>query len=191
MWEAVPSRNNRRFERRAPSWSWASVDAKVDVVGAHKRILRCQLDGCPLVEQMEMATVLAYDVRLVIDSNPYGTIEGGSITLQGPLVKANLVSGMMCLTLQIEGLPELSWITGEAAKLLESGHFAAAHTDLSLREGPDLQGHGNDEDGYSVWCLQMRKEIVKSRTLGEVTLMDGLILVPVDLERKIFRRVGV
>ncbi|KAK4541056.1 hypothetical protein LTR36_008281 [Oleoguttula mirabilis] len=190
MWEARTNRETRRHAWRAPSWSWASIDAGIDVVGAHKRILPCQLDGCQLMKQTETAQIVDCGVELEDECNKYGAVRSAFVVLCAPLVEMNMVSGTLCVTLRIDGL-QLAGITPAAIKVLRPGHFATASPDLALYMSADLQGFGNTEDGYDVVCMQVRQEIVQSKTLGEVTLMDGLILMPVDPTGGVFRRVGV
>ena len=76
--------------------------------------------------------------------------------------------------------------------------FASVHLDLvRFQPNEDLEGLGELEDGVDLWCLQMREERVASRRVfpgmvgsTEVTLMDGLVLVPVDGTEGTFRRIG-
>lgn len=203
MWTArppplsAPKPDQRRQAWRAPSWSWACIDAAIDVVGAHKRILETPFDNCPVISQLEATKILDCEVRLQDDQNPFGAVQGGYLEVKGPLIKAKLVPTPYFTRLHIEGS---SMQLGNSAfeKLVSQDMFATPHLDLVVYKNPDLEGFGNEQDGWDVWCLQMREEVVRSKlTLpgrsqpGPITLMDGLVLLPTDGTLTGFRRIGV
>lgn len=197
------NKGRRRHAWRAPSWSWACIDGRITVVGAHNRILECQLDRCSLPSQRETAHVVDCGVELQDKTNPFGAVKSGFVTLKGPLIKATLLRGKAVLGLVHPEMPALQGAVSDLTHLDIMSHpdeFAKPELDLvnNLSLNEDLKSLGSEEDGADVWCLQMREEVVKpTYFLGgrseriEVTLMDGLILTPIEGEADNFRRIGV
>jgi hypothetical protein len=166
------------------------------VVGAHLRVLECQLDNCTLLQQQEISTFVDCDVCLYDVQNPFGKVTGGFVTLNGPLIKVKAVTSVYGTQLCIEGAQ--FQLTSASFTWSKPNEFAKPNFDLVVHRSPDLESLGSLEEGIDVWCLQMREEVVKPRlTLPgrsrsvEVTLMDGLILIPDGSREGVFRRIGV
>ena len=193
MWMASPPTRSRvkrpwrRVPERAPSWSWASLDAHIDIVGPHKRILKCQLWYAEPVSRREVSKVHSCKVDLLYPDIPFGPAKGGSVVIRGPLRKARLKQGRFWRYLSIEGhhfTPAVS-----DTKTLEADTFAKPFLDLGRAAETQDFAMAGDED---VWCLQMREEKAISRIVGgEATILDGLLLLPLDDTMTRFYRVGV
>lgn len=190
--EAPPKSERSRLPWRAPSWSWACLDAPIDIPGPHKRIGKA-FDHAEILEQVDIAHIRSCTVELEDANNPYGSVKGGRLTITAPLLKAKLVSGNYWMTLQSEGLPS-PFVPDAFAKFFGPGDFAQPTLDLVFKDSPDLAGHGSREEGFDVWCLLMRQERVRCQwrpDKKELLLMEGLLLVPVDDNEGSFKRIGV
>lgn len=202
MWSTRPPgvsrfgpKTNTRHNWRAPSWSWACLDAGIQTIGAHKRII----GDAPwrLVGQTETAQVEYCKVSLEDERNPFGPVKGGHVILKGPLIKARLVKGVYFWSLRVDGIrSQLAFESG--AKLTQPEDFASPELDLIFLQNPDIEGHGDPKDGIDVWCLQMREEAVQPKNklpgrsqVEQITLLDGLLLFPVNADSNLFRRIGV
>lgn len=193
MWTASPpvrARSRRPWRRvtgRAPTWSWASLDAHIEVVGPHKRISKCQLWYAEPVSRKEIATVVSCEIDLLYEHLAFGPVTGGLIVIHGPIRKARLRQGRFWRYLAIDGYQFTPAVSD--TKTLEPDTFAKPFLDLGhAAESQDFASSG-DQD---VWCLQMRQEQALSKIVGgEATILDGLLLLPTDDTMSTFRRVGV
>ncbi|KFX98256.1 hypothetical protein V490_02406 [Pseudogymnoascus sp. VKM F-3557] len=74
LWRCKEPKSSRRpREYRAPTWSWAALDADIDLGSSFK-------DAVP--GTLHDAEVIEWDVRLA-GRDPFGCVEGGHITLSG------------------------------------------------------------------------------------------------------------
>ena len=193
MWKVEPPLKSttkqpwRRLAWRAPSWSWASLDARLEVIGPHKRVLQCQLSYAEVLTRREVSEILCAFITPQDPLLPLGPVQDGSITIRGPLRKATLRQGRLFRYLCIENFCLTPAVSD--ASTLESEAFAKPTLDMGFAS--ESQDFATTDD-CEVWCLQMREETVRSRVVGgEATIMDGLLLLPIDEAMAKFRRVGV
>lgn len=82
LWRKRIEMDNGTVKRRAPSWSWASIDEEVILEN-----LSIGQSG----STRPMAEVINVEVRLEDSQYPFGKVESGRTTLAGPLGQAKLV----------------------------------------------------------------------------------------------------
>lgn len=69
----------RTKDRRAPSWSWASIDGDVD---PYSRLYLRAFES--------LSKILEVNVECSSQSNPFGTIKDGNVRIKGPLWKGQI-----------------------------------------------------------------------------------------------------
>lgn len=195
--------DNRRHAWRAPSWAWSCLDGEIEIVGPHNRLVSKDGNLVPgeVLAQREVARVVKCEVGLLDSGNTSGHVKGGTLELLAPMIKARLVRGnepgKFLDSLQIPGvrLP----LAYSPSSILHPDDFAVPDFDLRMVHNPDLAGCATDEHGsIDIYCLQMREEILyptagfRERLKADrATLMDGLMLLPVQDRPGAYRRVGV
>ena len=158
---------------REPSWSWASVDggvtfedASLKRVGGNRRLKGSAWDtrggnGTPVATVIKISTI-----PLTEESDPYGEVIGGRITLNGPLVVAEFPQCES--SAEIEGYGSLPRV-----KVLDE----AAAFDIT-----------SDNTGQDRVCLP----VILKQTPFLVGTVSGLILSPRAGEDTLsFIRIGV
>lgn len=198
MWRSKGPSDRKRPPWRAPSWSWACLDAGIDIIGAHRRVLENPFDHLKTVSQTEKVQVEACKVELLNEQNPFGQIKSAYIEINGRLIKTKLLRTDYGTKIRIEGASIMSLARTSFEKISSPDDFARPVLDLFVGESPDLEGHGSEQEGWDIWCLQVREEVVLSKSIlpgrtqpEMVTLMDGLILLPTNETMREFRRIGV
>jgi hypothetical protein len=161
MWCSVRADISRPVARRAPSWSWASVDGEV------------HHNWCPTTVGSDAPKIVRCDIRLVSDSSPFGPVDASRCVLhiEGKLIKAFWQSDRKYISTVIGYRMTTNSETGESE---EVDIYREAYT-----EGGRAHADAIESDSLAeVWVLPITMEPVR-----------GLLLAHV--EGNTYRRVGL
>jgi len=168
------SRKPRPSEYRAPSWSWTSVDGTVwynssgDAVPFRFRIVECKL-------------------KLLSDTNPFGAVTSGHLQVKGPIRKAWFnPPGKITW-----GKPDAA-ASGRASEASEEEETPVRRRDYDLYAAPDTSDDATRPPGW-VYCFGTVLRFYRQQKLrehGPDVWVDGMVLVPIDESRLLFRRIA-
>ncbi|SCN64139.1 related to tol protein [Fusarium fujikuroi] len=105
---------------RAPSWSWASVEPAPDT--KKKFLIGSQEINIKLseTEQPWVCTATAIEASVAITGSEFGSVSGGYIVLQGPLIKARLSMNMIDLSNRLTEEQALEFVPGGKLRFVQN-----------------------------------------------------------------------
>ncbi|KAL2076242.1 hypothetical protein VTL71DRAFT_1185 [Oculimacula yallundae] len=182
-------RGTIRFPSRAPSWSWASINAKIRFVYQHESsrelvdILDVQTyhNGDPSGQlrggPRELVDIL--DVQTYHNGDPFGQLRGGFIRIQGPIAE----------------LPSQNTILKMGQRSADITHTNGILYTFSVApEEAKFDTHANEAGHDPIYFLVLTAdpETYGPREGGEAlnVLVCGLLLHPTGIKRGQFERVG-
>ncbi|KAG4273915.1 hypothetical protein FPRO04_01556 [Fusarium proliferatum] len=105
---------------RAPSWSWASVEPAPDT--KKKFLIGSQEINIKLseTEQPWVCTATVIEASVAITGSEFGSVSGGYIVLQGPLIKARLSMNMIDLSNRLTEEQALEFVPGGKLRFVQN-----------------------------------------------------------------------
>ncbi|KAF5641347.1 hypothetical protein F25303_6877 [Fusarium sp. NRRL 25303] len=105
---------------RAPSWSWASVEPAPDT--KKKFLIGSQEINIKLseTEQPWVCTATVIETSVAITGSEFGSVSGGHIVLQGPLIKARLSMNMIDLSNRLTEEQALEFVPGGKLRFVQN-----------------------------------------------------------------------
>lgn len=147
MWCSVRADISRTVARRAPSWSWASLDGEV------------HHNWCPTTVGSDASMVIRCDIRLVSDSSPFGPVDASRCVLhiESKLVKAFWQSDRKQISIVIGHRRTTNSETGESEEVDVYNEAGRTHADA-------IESHSLAE----VWVLPITSEPSRGLLLAHV-----------------------
>ena len=164
----------RPIQYRAPSWSWASVDGRVDWEDTifYKR------------SDYRKIKILNGSVRLINESAPYGAVSSGTLTIRGPLQAARFK--------QVYGSIRWDSSKGDCSPKEASSAVDLPRWHYSMNVKPDTTEDWTTllapDRGLWLFLVGSPVDDDPSSVNNKLQIITGLILASVDLQS--FRRIG-
>ncbi len=184
----------------APSWSWASVDGPVSVLG-----YETALEARHAVEIVRASAICS-------GNGPFGLITGGDIVFRGNVYPASFVRDKLhSVSLLVDGGENPAWEVDvdlccerhpESRQYMGDEYDAASDDEQDREIDEDIRGDDEESDDESDECwdaesLSSRFPHVFFLPLLECTVRDGtgcaragLVLEAVEGERGVYKRIG-
>jgi hypothetical protein len=167
LWQSGDVECSRAREYRAPSWSWASIDGLITPGTA--------LDP-EITKEEFVIDVLEAQTTLLISSNPFGPVTAGSIRVRGRILQAStspsdFFNETSDLILRLGTHKTCCWYTSvdiDDSSAVEEFRKRRQIFCLLFTESPTLFDEGR----------------------GLCVALQGLLLIPIQTQRGLYRRVG-
>ena len=107
LWKVVTKRQERPRKYRAPSWSWAAVDGKIEGYNplAYERLI--DLASSDVLGSPPICEIETYDVTPADPSHPFGAVIDGYLELKTVIVHVIYSGGSDLLTRQGDSLAQV------------------------------------------------------------------------------------